>query len=50
MSKTILAKWFDPKHEQMVLNQQLFELAQKVDSLGLEVDRKTSSLRTFNVC
>lgn len=40
MAKTILARWFDPKHEQMVLNQQLFELAQKVDSLGLEVDRK----------
>jgi murein DD-endopeptidase MepM/ murein hydrolase activator NlpD len=40
MAKTILAKWFDPKHEQMVLNQQLFELAQKVDSLDLEVDRK----------
>ncbi len=40
MSKTLLAKWFDPKHEQMVLNQQLLELANKVDSLGLEVDRK----------
>ncbi|MEO8471073.1 MAG: M23 family metallopeptidase, partial [Chryseolinea sp.] len=40
MAKTMLAKWFDPKHEQMVLNQQLFELAQKVDSLDLEVDRK----------
>lgn len=33
MSKTILAKWFDPKHEQMVLNQQLYELSLKVDSL-----------------
>ena len=40
MAKTILARWFDPKHEQMVLNQQLLELANKVDSLDLEVDRK----------
>jgi len=47
MSKTILAKWFDPKHEQMVLNQQLFELAQKVDSLGLEVERKDQFIANF---
>jgi len=47
MSKTILAKWFDPKHEQMVLNQQLFELAQKVDSLALEVDRKDQFIASF---
>ena len=47
MSKTILAKWFDPKHEQMVLNQQLFELAQKVDSLALEIDRKDQFIANF---
>jgi murein DD-endopeptidase MepM/ murein hydrolase activator NlpD len=47
MSKTILAKWFDPKHEQMVLKQQLFELALKVDSLGLEVDRKDLFIANF---
>jgi murein DD-endopeptidase MepM/ murein hydrolase activator NlpD len=47
MSKTILAKWFDPKHEQMVLNQQLFELALKVDSLGIEVDRKDRFIANF---
>jgi len=40
MSKTILAKWFDPKHEQMVLNQQLQQLGYKVDSLAIEVERK----------
>lgn len=40
MAKTVLARWFDPKHEQMVLNKQLLELAGKVDSLALEVDRK----------
>ena len=47
MSKTILAKWFDPKHEQMVLTQQLFELAQKVDSLGVEVERKDQFIANF---
>jgi murein DD-endopeptidase MepM/ murein hydrolase activator NlpD len=47
MSKTILAKWFDPKHEQMVLNQQLFELALKIDSLGIEVDRKDRFIANF---
>jgi murein DD-endopeptidase MepM/ murein hydrolase activator NlpD len=47
MSKTILAKWFDPKHEQMVLNQQLFELALKVDSLGVEVDQKDRFIANF---
>src|SRR5688572_26032420 len=47
MSKTILAKWFDPKHEQMVLNRQLFDLAQKVDSLALEVDRKDQFIANF---
>jgi murein DD-endopeptidase MepM/ murein hydrolase activator NlpD len=33
MTKTILAKWFDPKHEQMVLNKRLHELITLVDSL-----------------
>jgi murein DD-endopeptidase MepM/ murein hydrolase activator NlpD len=47
MSKTILAKWFDPKHEQMVLNRQLLELALKVDSLGLEVERKDQFIANF---
>jgi murein DD-endopeptidase MepM/ murein hydrolase activator NlpD len=38
--ETVLEKWFDPKYEQMVLNQQLYGLALKVDSLALELDRK----------
>lgn len=33
MTKTILAKWFDPKHEQMELNKRLHALGQLVDSL-----------------
>jgi murein DD-endopeptidase MepM/ murein hydrolase activator NlpD len=47
MVKTILAKWFDPKHEQMVMNQQLYMLAQKVDSLGMEVERKDQFIANF---
>jgi murein DD-endopeptidase MepM/ murein hydrolase activator NlpD len=47
MSKTILAKWFDPKHEQMVLNQQLYDLAQRVDSLEIEIDRKDQFIANF---
>jgi len=40
LSQTLLAKWFDPRYEQVQLNKQLLELDQKVDSLYLEVDRK----------
>lgn len=38
--QTVLEKWFDPKYEQMVLKQQLFGLALKVDSLADELERK----------
>ena len=40
MVKTVLARWFDPKYEQMVMNQELFELKQKVDSLDIGMDQK----------
>lgn len=45
--KTVLEKWFDPKYEQMVLNQQLYGLALKVDSLAYEVDRKDKFIANF---
>lgn len=45
--ETVLEKWFDPKYEQMVLNQQLYGLALKVDSLALEVDRKDRFIANF---
>ena len=45
--ETVLEKWFDPKYEQMVLNQQLYGLALKVDSLALEVDRKDRFIASF---
>ena len=47
LSKTLLAKWFDPKHAQMEANQRLYELALKVDSLALEVDRKDRFILNF---
>lgn len=45
--ETVLEKWFDPKYEQMVLNQQLYGLALKVDSLALEVNRKDRFIANF---
>jgi murein DD-endopeptidase MepM/ murein hydrolase activator NlpD len=45
--ETVLEKWFDPKYEQMVLNQQLFGLALKVDSLAEEVERKDRFIANF---
>src|SRR5687768_15353861 len=45
--ETVLEKWFDPKYEQMVLNQQLYGLALKVDSLAVEVDRKDRFIASF---
>jgi murein DD-endopeptidase MepM/ murein hydrolase activator NlpD len=45
--ETVLEKWFDPKYEQMVLNQQLYGLALKVDSLANEVDRKDKFIANF---
>jgi murein DD-endopeptidase MepM/ murein hydrolase activator NlpD len=45
--ETVLEKWFDPKYEQMVLNQQLYGLALKVDSLAEEVQRKDRFISNF---
>jgi murein DD-endopeptidase MepM/ murein hydrolase activator NlpD len=47
LSKTLLAKWFDPKHAQTIANKQLYELALKVDSLAVEVDRKDKFIQNF---
>jgi murein DD-endopeptidase MepM/ murein hydrolase activator NlpD len=40
LSKTILAKWFDPEYAQLEANKDLAALDVKVDSLVIEVDRK----------
>jgi murein DD-endopeptidase MepM/ murein hydrolase activator NlpD len=47
LSQTILAKWFDPRYEQMVMNKQLMELANKVDSLSIQVDLKDQFIMNF---
>ncbi|MBN8576555.1 MAG: M23 family metallopeptidase [Cytophagales bacterium] len=47
LSKTLLAKWFDPKHAQMVANKKLYELALKVDSLAVEVQQKDLFIQNF---
>ncbi len=47
LSKTILAKWFDPEYAQTQANRELYALAIKVDSLALEVDRKDQFIANF---
>jgi murein DD-endopeptidase MepM/ murein hydrolase activator NlpD len=47
LSKTILAKWFDPEYAQAQANQELYLLAIKVDSLALEVERKDQFIANF---
>lgn len=45
--QTVLEKWFDPKYEQLVLNQKLYGLALQVDSLAEEVERKDKFISNF---
>ena len=47
LSKTLLAKWFDPKYEQTEQNKKLYALAVKVDSLSIEVDRKDQFIQNL---
>jgi len=47
LSKTLLAKWFDPRHAQMEANKKLYQLALKADSLAIEVDRKDKFIQNF---
>lgn len=47
LSKTLLAKWFDPKYAQMEANKKLYELAVKVDSLAVEVNQKDMFIQNF---
>lgn len=48
MSKTILARWLDPQHEKLLLDQHLTDLEEVVDSLGMEVERKERFIQNFN--
>jgi murein DD-endopeptidase MepM/ murein hydrolase activator NlpD len=47
LSRTLLAKWFDPRHAQMEANKKLYELALKVDSLATEVNQKDLFIQNF---
>jgi murein DD-endopeptidase MepM/ murein hydrolase activator NlpD len=47
LSKTILAKWFNPEYAQAQANRELYALALRIDSLALEVERKDQFIANF---
>src|SRR6267154_2973371 len=47
LSKTLLAKWFDPRYEIAAQRKQLLTFAQRMDSLAIEVDRKDKFIQNF---
>lgn len=47
LSKTLLAKWFDPRHAQIEMNRQLVQLKDQFDSLSVEVERKDQFILNF---
>lgn len=47
LSKTLLAKWFDPKYEIAAQKKQLIELAKTLDSLAQEEDRKEKFIQNY---
>ncbi|MFA0961760.1 M23 family metallopeptidase [Roseivirga sp. BDSF3-8] len=47
MASTILAQWLDPRHSQLEVNRQLFELTLQVDSLAEEVREKDRFIANF---
>lgn len=47
LSKTLLAKWFDPKYELAAQKKQLIEFAKRLDSLSVEEDRKEKFIQNF---
>ena len=47
LSKTLLARWFDPRHAQMEMNRQLLELKDKLDSLEIESKQKDQFIMNF---
>jgi len=44
----VTGKWFDPKYEQAAQKKQLIHLAQRLDSLAVEEDRKKNSFKIFS--
>ncbi|MGB3182510.1 MAG: M23 family metallopeptidase [Cyclobacteriaceae bacterium] len=47
LASTILAQWLDPRHGQLEINRQLFELTMQVDSLAEEVKQKDRFIANF---
>lgn len=44
---TLLSQWFNPEHAQLETRKKIVTLYSKVDSLGMEVDRKDMYIREF---
>lgn len=49
LSTTILASWFDPRHQQMETNQKLVSLSFKVDSMIIEMERKDQFINNLKL-
>jgi len=47
LSRTVLAQWFDPRHDQIENSKKLFELTLKLDSLEDQVRQKDLFISTF---
>ena len=47
LTKSLLAQWFDPRHDQIENRKHLYELTVKLDSLEEEVERKDVFIGTF---
>jgi hypothetical protein len=47
LSRTVLAQWFDPRHDQIENSKKLFELTLKLDSLEDQVMQKDLFISTF---
>ncbi len=47
LSRTLLEKWFDPRHAQIEANKKLYTLSLKLDSLEMEVRHKDQFISLF---
>ena len=49
LSTTLLEEWFDPRFAEHKANQEVIELAKKVDSLQFEVQKKDEFINNFKI-
>jgi len=47
LSRTLLEKWFDPRHAQIEANKKLYVLSMQLDSLEQEMERKAQFISLF---